>query len=383
MFKQKKWPYFTNKMRREVNKVLKSGKVNRWTGTKVNEFEKKFSEYVGHKYGIAVSNGTISLELCLKALGINSDDEVLVTSRSFIASANVVLAVGAVPIFCDVDYDTHNVDLENIKKRVSSKTKAIILVHLHGLPCEMEEIVEYCQKNNIFLIEDCAQAHGAIYKNKKVGSFGILSSWSFCQDKIITTGGEGGMITTNNYELYKEIWQMKDHGKNLEKITSKKKTFDFFYLHDTLGSNFRMTEMQAVLGLCGLKKLEKWINHRNDIAKIYNINFSKSDLFYVYYPKLYIRHAYYKYPITIYFDKLRIDKSKVLEILNDNKIKCFYGMCGEIYKEKVFNISDYTAINSKKLSENSILFLCDPTIGKKQAKLNCLKTIKILESYRK
>ena len=256
-----KYPYFNKSSLKKVKKVLESGRVNYWTGNECKDFEKEFSKYHNIKYSLSVSNGSVALEIALKALKLKKTDSVIVTPRSFIISASCVLNLGLKPIFADVD-DNGNLDIKGIKKAYNKNVKAIIVVHLNGLYCDLDPILNFAKKNKIFLIEDCSQAHGAIYKGKKVGSFGNISTWSFCQDKIISTGGEGGMISTNNRKLWLKLWSLKDHGKNLKSVFYKKHKTGFKWLHDDFGSNYRMTEMQATIVREQLKSLDKQIKKK-------------------------------------------------------------------------------------------------------------------------
>ena len=262
------YPYYDQNSIKKVKKILASGKVNYWTGKETISFEKEFSNYIGNKYSVAVSNGSVALEIAIKSLNLKKNDQVIVSPRSFVISASSVLNAGSNIKFADVDVNG-NLSIETIKKSYNKKIKAIILVHLNGLPCDMDPIIKFVRQNKIYLIEDCSQAHGAIYKGKKVGSHGHISIWSFCQDKIISTGGEGGMISTNNEKLWQRCWSEKDHGKNYKSVFLKKHKIGFRWLHDYLGSNFRMTEMQAALGREQLKTLEKQIKKRNLIANLY------------------------------------------------------------------------------------------------------------------
>ena len=251
-----------------VVKILKKNQTNYWTGEECKNFEKEFSNYHNIKYSVAVSNGSVALEIVLKALNLKPAAAVIVTPRSFVISASCVFNVGLKPIFADVDLNG-NVNIEGIKKAYKLGVKAIIIVHLNGLSCDLDPILKFVKEKKLYLIEDCSQAHGAIYKGKKVGSFGDIATWSFCQDKIISTGGEGGMISTNSKKLWLTCWSIKDHGKNYRSIFYKKHKTPFRWLHDNLGSNYRMTEMQAVIGREQLKTLDHQIQIRNKIAKIY------------------------------------------------------------------------------------------------------------------
>ena len=217
---------YDNKQITKVVNVLKKNKTNYWSGIECKKFEKEFSKYHNLKYSVAVSNGSVALEIALKALKLSQKDKVIVTPRSFIISASCVLNLGLEPIFADVD-NNGNLSIDGISKVFNKSVKAIIVVHLNGLACDMDPIINFVKKKNIFLIEDCSQAHGAIYKGAKVGSFGHISTWSFCQDKIISTGGEGGMISTNNKQLWLKCWSLKDHGKNYNSVFNKSKSRHF------------------------------------------------------------------------------------------------------------------------------------------------------------
>ena len=371
------YPYYNQDTIKKVQQVLKSGRVNYWTGKECTDFEKEFSKYIGNKHAITVSNGSVALELALKALNLKKKDEIIVSPRSFIISASCVLNLGLKPIFADVD-DNGNLNFEGIKKVYNKNVKAIIVVHLNGLSCDLDPILKFVKKNKLFLIEDCSQAHGAIYKDKKVGSFGHISTWSFCQDKIISTGGEGGMISTNNKELFLRIWSSKDHGKSYRSVFYKKHKTGFRWLHDDLGSNYRMTEIQAVIGREQLKLLDRQVEKRNFIAKLY-LNSLKN-----YYQKYDIlkkpdfkcqscpikqnlkkckkcKHAYYK--LNIFLNKKEI-QNKLIEELNKKKIKCMAGSCPEIYRETIFKrLGVYPKkrlTNAKLLGEKSITFPIDP-----------------------
>jgi len=363
------WPYYEEDSIQAVTNVLKSGKVNQWTGNEVKMFEKEFSEYIGTKYAIAVSNGTTALELALYALDIKEGDEVIVTSRTFVASANCIITRGATPIFADVDLKTQNISLKTVIKCITDKTKAIITVHLAGMPCDMDPIMNYVKNNNIYVIEDCAQAHGAKYKGRMVGSIGDINAWSFCQDKIMSTGGEGGMITLNDEMLYKKAWSYKDHGKNYDLIFSDemKKNKLFKFVHTIPGTNMRMTEMQAAIGRVLLKKLDNWVKTRRTNADILKKSLEKLDIFDILEPGKDYYHSYYKF--YAFLNDIKINRNDLIEYLNKNGVKCYSGSCSEIYLEKAYsNIDSAKSLNVarhpnvKKLGEISLMFLVHPTI---------------------
>jgi dTDP-4-amino-4,6-dideoxygalactose transaminase len=363
MCESKKWPIFNDYMIQNVINILKSGKVNQWTGSKVFEFEKKFSEYFGIKHSVAVFNGSVAIELCLKAIDLKIEDEVIVSSRTFIASASSINMCGGIPVFIDVDFNSQNITLEKIKEAVTDKTKAVILVHLAGWPCDVEEITNWCHSKNIYVIEDCAQAHGAKYNGKYVGSFGDINAWSFCQDKIISTGGEGGMITTNNSKLFLKAWSFKDHGKNYHKMFNHAGGVGLFrWVHDSLGTNWRMTEIQASIGLDALEYLDEWINIRRRNASFFNETFKNIPLVRLTIPDEKYFHTYYKYYCFIRpeFLKEGFTRNDIIFKLNDIQIPCSQGTCGEVYKEKAYDVNINLSI-TKELSDTSLMFLVDPS----------------------
>ncbi|HEZ7307134.1 TPA: polysaccharide biosynthesis protein [Neisseria meningitidis] len=252
------WPCFTQEEADAVSKVLLSNKVNYWTGSECRKFEKEFAAFAGTRYAVALSNGTLALDVALKAIGIGAGNDVIVTSRTFLASASCIVNAGANPVFADVDLNSQNISAETIKAALTSNTKAIIVVHLAGMPAEMDGIMDLAKEHDLWVIEDCAQAHGAKYKGKSVGSIGHVGAWSFCQDKIMTTGGEGGMVTTNDKTLWEKMWSYKDHGKSYDAVYHREHAPGFRWLHESFGTNWRMMEMQAAIGRIQLKRLPEW-----------------------------------------------------------------------------------------------------------------------------
>jgi len=392
-------PFYSSKAIKKIGTVLRSGKVNYWTGMECKKFEKEFSDYLGNKYSVALSNGSVALEVALKVLNLNRGDEVIVTPRSFIISASCTLNLGLKPIFSDVDING-NISIEGIKKIYTKKVKAIIIVHLNGLSCDLDPIINFVKKNKIFLIEDCSQAHGAIYKGRKVGSFGDISTWSFCQDKIISTGGEGGLISTNKQKLWKKCWSLKDHGKNYYKVLSKKHKIGFKWLHDNLGSNYRMTEMQAILGREQLKQLNQQIKKRNKIANLYlnklrdyfgkyNIlkkpNFKCQTCPLIHNEKSCHRctHAFYR--LNLFINKKKIKQNKLIEQLNKKNINCGVGSCPEIYREKLFKKLNFypkkRLKNAKLLGESSLTFTINPNRDLNKINLEINSIMTILKKY--
>lgn len=357
------WPQYDDDMIEHVADILRSGKVNQWTGTLVRQFEDIYANYFGTKHAIAISNGTAALEICLHALKLKKTDQVIVTSRSFIASASAITLAGATPIFVDVDPNSQNITLDNIINATTEHTKAVILVHLAGWPCDVDDIVEWCHSRNIYVVEDCAQSHGAKYKDKYLGTFGDINAWSFCQDKIISTGGEGGMITTNNTELYNLAWSYKDHGKNLEKVNTKNNTQLFRWIHDSIGTNARMTEIQASIGIDSLVKLEQWIEHRRESAEIFNNAFADLSICRLTIPDDKYYHCYYKYYFFIRPEYLAPGhtRNSIIQDIRSHDIVCSQGSCGEINRELAYDI-DVDVPVSKELFDTAIMLCVDPSI---------------------
>ena len=388
------WPSFTQEEADAVSQVLLSNKVNYWTGTECREFEKEFAAWAGTDYAVALANGTLALDVALQAMGIGEGDEVIVTPRSFIASVSTVVNAGAMPVFADVDNNTGNISATTIAPKITDKTKAIICVHLAGWPCDMDEIMALAKQHNLWVIEDCAQAHGAKYKGKPVGSIGHIGAWSFCQDKIMTTGGEGGMVTTNDKALWQKMWEYKDHGKNYDSIYHKQHPPGFRWLHDSFGTNWRMMEMQAVIGRIQLKKMAEWTNIRTQNAKILRdalTQFAGGQQF-LRIPDIEFHqvmggdsvHAYYKYYVYVRPENLpeNINRDSILNALNEKKIPCFSGSCSEIYLEKAFDNHpsrpNARLTVAKELGETSLMFLIHPTLTTNEMQTIATTTVDVL-----
>lgn len=363
------WPHFADDEIQAVVEVLKSGKVNQWTGTKVREFEKAFAESHGCQYGIALANGTLALELALYALGIGPGDDVITTAKTFVASASCVVMRGARPIIADVGLDSQNITPETIEAAMTPNTKAIIAVHMAGWPCDMDAIMALAEKHNLYVIEDCAQAHGALYKGKPVGSLGHVAAFSFCQDKIMTTGGEGGMLTTNDEALWKKAWAYKDHGKDYDLCFNTEHPPGFRWLHADFGTNWRMTEMQAAIGLRQLEKLPAWHEARKRNAAILSEALSKLPFLRVVTPPDNIEHAWYKYYVFVAPEKLPqgVTRDHLIDALAAAGLPAMTGGCSEIYHEACFKQHGYgperDLPNAHQLTETSMLFLIHPTLS--------------------
>ena len=362
------WPSYTTEEIEAVSKVMLSNKVNYWTGDECRNFEKEFATFANAKYAVALANGTLAIDLALIALDIGLGDEVIVTSRTFLASASCIVNAGAIPIFADVDLGSQNITADTIKEKLTSKTKAILCVHLFGWPCDMDPIMTFAKEHDLYVIEDCAQAHGSRYKGKSVGSIGDIGSWSFCQDKIMTTGGEGGMVTTNDEKLWNKMWAYKDHGKNYDSVYNKEHPAGFRWIHDSFGSNFRMMEIQAAIGRIQLVKLNEWLSKRKHNARMISETCCRLPCFRVPQIPTEIKHAYYKLCLFVDLSKMRTNwtRDRLIKEINDLGTPCLQGSCSEIYLEKAFDNTSFRPKqrleNAKLLGETSITFLVHPTL---------------------
>ena len=362
------WPYYEPDEIEAVTRVLQSGKVNYWTGEECRLFEKEYATAAGCNHAVALMNGTVALELALHGLDIPSGSEVITSPRTFIASASAAVARECVPVFADVDPDSGNITADTIARVITPKTKAIIAVHLAGWPCDMDPIMALAEKHGIKVVEDCAQANGAAYKGRPVGSLGHAAAFSFCQDTIITTGGEGGMLTTNDETVWRRAWEYKDHGKSWDAVYNRKHAPGFRWLHESFGTNWRMTEMQAAIGRVQLRKLPEWVQQRNkNMSLIFD---TLHDLSFLRVPRSgpdYI-HAGYKAYVYLRPEMMRPGwtRDRIIAETSERGVPCFSGSCGEIYLEKAF--SDCKALqqdrlpSAKLLGETSLLFPIHPTL---------------------
>jgi len=361
------WPCFETDERDAVARVLESGKVNYWTGEEGRQFEREYAEYVGTKHAVAVANGTVGLELALFALGIGPGDEVVTASRTFIASASCAVMRGARPIMADVHRDSQNITADTIRRALTPRTKAIIAVHLAGWPCDMDPILELARERGLKVIEDCAQAHGARYKGRPVGSMGDINSFSFCQDKIMTTGGEGGLVTTNNDEYYERAWSFKDHGKSYDAVYRRQHAPGFRWLHEQFGTNWRLTEMQSAMGRVLLRKLDQQVAARRRHAERLNAAFAKIPALRTTVPPNDTFHSYYKYYVFVRPEMLAKgwDRDRILNAIVAEGIPCFSGSCSEIYLEKAFDgmRPQHRLPVARELGDTSLMFLVHPTLS--------------------
>lgn len=371
------WPSFSDEEADAVRDVILSNKVNYWTGRECREFEAEFATWGGTRYAIALTNGTVALDVALKALGIGNGDEVVVTPRTFLASVSSIVNAGAVPVFADVDRDSQNITAESIRAVLTPRTRAVICVHLAGWPCDMDPIMALAAEHDLKVIEDCAQAHGAYYKGRPVGSIGHVGAWSFCQDKIMTTGGEGGMVTTNERELWSKMWSFKDHGKSWEAVYEREHPPGFRWLHESFGTNWRMMEVQAVIGRIQLQRMPAW--HKSRTANIERIWSAAAKLPGLRVPKVPADsvHAAYKCYVFVEPQLLKEGwtRDRVLEEISARGVPCFSGSCSEVYLEKAFDGTGWRPRErlpvARELGETSMMFMVHPTLTSVEIEKTC------------
>jgi dTDP-4-amino-4,6-dideoxygalactose transaminase len=392
------WPSYTLEEADAVHHIVLSNKVNYWTGTEACEFENEFATWCGTAHAVALANGTLALDVALKALGIGPGDEVVVTPRTFIASISCIVNAGAVPVFADVESDSGNISAQTIASVLSPRTKAVICVHLAGWPCDMDPIMALASKHDLKIIEDCAQAHGARYKGKPVGSIGHIGAWSFCQDKIMSTGGEGGMVTTNDESLWRAMWSFKDHGKSYEAVYERQHPPGFRWLHESFGTNWRMLEIQAVIGRIQLKRMSDWTSARKRNAEAIADVCSRFKALRV--PRVRCsgcsggcqrqdsacEHANYK--CYVYVEPEFLDsgwsRDKIIDAINAEGVPCYQGSCSEVYLEKAFNETGWRPKErlpiAKELGETSLMFLVHPTLTESEITKTCEVITKVMSA---
>lgn len=362
------WPSFSEEQVEAAIAVLRSGAVNYWTGEQGILFEREYAAYLGVEHAIAVANGTVALELALRALEVGPGAEVITTSRSFIASASSIVAVGATPVFADVDPISQNITAESIRLKLTVRTKAILAVHLAGWPCEMDSILELAKANHLAIIEDCAQAHGARFKGRPVGSIGTINAFSFCQDKIISTAGEGGLVATNDESLWEKAWACKDHGKSIDAVYRRTHPAGFRWLHDSFGSNGRMTEVQAAVGRVALRQLDAWVTERRRNASLWHDGLKDLKSVRITEPPEHIYHSYYKYYLFIKPSMLRADwsRDRIMQEISERGVPCTVGSCSEIYRERAFlslGPPHEPLPRARELGLTSLMFVVHPTLS--------------------
>jgi dTDP-4-amino-4,6-dideoxygalactose transaminase len=362
------WPSFSPEEVQAVADVLASNRVNYWTGEVCRAFERRFADWAEVPHAIALMNGTVALDAALFALGIGPGDEVIVTPRTFMASASCVAMTGATPVFADIDPDTQGLSAETIAAVLTPRTRAVIPVHLGGAPCDMDPIMALAEATGIKVIEDCAQAHGARYKGRSVGSIGHIGAWSFCQDKIMTTGGEGGMATTSDPALWSAMWSWKDHGKSWEGVYERPHPPGPRLVHDTFGLNGRMIEMQAAIGVIQLERMAGWTARRTELAQRLSQACAAHELFRL--PAITddVVHAWYRFYAFVRPERLAPGwtRERIIEAIVERGVPCFHGSAPEIYMERAFDGTPSRPAQrlpvARALGETSIAFLVHPTI---------------------
>jgi dTDP-4-amino-4,6-dideoxygalactose transaminase len=379
------WPAFSAEEADAVAAVLRSGKVNYWTGQECREFEREFAAFAGTAHAVSLANGTLALDLALQALGIGPGDEVIVTPRTFIASISTVVSAGATPVFADVDPDSGNISPATIAPVLTERTKAIIPVHLGGWPCDMPGILALADPRGIVVIEDCAQAHGARIGGQSVGSFGVIGAWSFCQDKIITTGGEGGMVTTHDAALWDRMWSYKDHGKNWDAVYNRQHAPGFRWLHESFGTNWRMLEMQAVIGRIQLRKLAEWTARRSAIAARYAAALAPfGDAVRAPLPAADLTSAWYRFYAYVQPHGLKPgwDRDRIVAEVTAQDVPLLHGTCSEVYLEKAFDGTPWRPLqrlpHARALGDTSLMFLTHPTLSDADVERICAAVTRVL-----
>ena len=362
------WPQYDADEIEAVQEVLASGRVNYWNGEEGRAFEREFASYCGVPYAIALANGTLALELALYALGIGAGDEVVVTPRTFLASASSIVMRGARPVFADVDPVSQNITPETVRPVLTERTKAIMTVHLAGWPCDMEGLRALADERGLKVIEDCAQAHGATYKGRPVGSLGDAAAFSFCTDKIMTTGGEGGMLLLQDEAAWRRAWSFKDHGKDWDAVYNTEHPPGFRWLHESFGTNWRLTEMQAAIGRIQLTKLDDWVARRRANAGALQEALADQPAIRLTPPPAEIGHAYYKYYAFVRPEALKTGwtRDRIIQALQERDVPCMQGICPEVYRERAFQGSGFRPAHrspvAKALGETSLMLPVHPTL---------------------
>ncbi len=339
------WPFYSDDEIAAASVVLHTGRVNYWTGGEGKLFETEYAAHCGVAHGIAIANGTLALEIALEALGLGAGDEVVVPARTFIATASAVARRGAKPVVADIDPVSQNLTAASVAVVLSARTKAVIPVHLAGWPVDMAPLMALAEHHGFKVVEDCAQAHGAMDRGRPVGSIGHIGCFSFCQDKIISTGGEGGMIVTNDSVLYKRMWALRDHGKSFDRVNAVDTPPGFKWLVSTFGTNARLTEFQSAIGRLQLKKLPHWTAQRNAHAARITEALSGLNAVTVPRPPADVVHAYYKYYAFVTPNALKDgwSRDRICAELNQKGIPAIAGACPDISHEDAFAAAGYRA----------------------------------------
>jgi dTDP-4-amino-4,6-dideoxygalactose transaminase len=379
------WPSFTDDEVQAVADVIRSNRVNYWTGQAGRAFEREFAEWCNTRHAVALGNGTLALDVALRALNIGPGDEVVVTPRTFLASVSCVVTAGASPVFADVDRDSGNITADTIEAALTPRTRAILCVHLGGWPCDMPAIMDLAERRKLAVIEDCAQAHGARCGDRHVGSFGDVGAWSFCQDKIMTTGGEGGMVTTDDHSLWSAMWSYKDHGKSWEAVYEREHAPGFRWVHDSFGTNWRMLEVQAAIGRIQLRRLGDWTARRTQNALRIVETCARQPALRTPLPASDFTHAYYRLYTYVRPEWLNAgwDRSRIIAEIGALGVPCYSGSCSEVYLEKAFDATAFRPAErlpvARELGETSLAFLVHPTLTDDEIGQTCDAISTVLE----
>ena len=384
MTERGRWPDYSEAEIAAAADCLRRGDVNGLVGQEVSRFEAEFAAWCGAAHALAVANGTVALDLALWGLDLPKGSEVIVTPRSYVASASVVVNAGLVPIFADVDPETGNLSAETIAPCITERTSAILVVHLNGWPCDMDPILALARTHGLRVIEDCAQAHGARYRGRSVGTLGDVAAWSFCQDKIMTTGGEGGMVTTDDAELAERMWSIRDHGKSRAAMRGAHPP-GFRWVVESFGTNWRLTGPQAAIGRVQLGLMPDWSARRATASEVLRQALLP-------YPCITVpsdrcagclgacdrgaegcRHAHYRLQVWVNEEHLAPgwSRDRIIEALDpvfgdDAR----HGPCPTIYDEKAFREAglapEEPLATAVALGERSIMFKIYPTMTRAQ-----------------
>jgi dTDP-4-amino-4,6-dideoxygalactose transaminase len=332
------WPAYDEEQVEATTRILRTGKVNYWTGDECRQFEAEFAAYHGVPHAVSLANGTLALELALRILGVGPGDEVIVTPRSFFASVSSIVLMGAEPVFAEVDAASQVITPETVEAVITPRTKAIIAVHLAGWPCDMPGIMRVARDHGLRVVEDCAQAHGPRIGGQLVGTFGDVGAFSFCQDKIITTAGEGGMVVMNDPALWSAAWAWKDHGKSWDRVHATDHPQGFRWLHESFGTNWRMIEIEGAIGRIQLRRLDDWVARRRAHADRLTAGLADLDALRLTDPPEDVFHAFYKYYAFVRPERLRSgwNRDRILTALAAEGIPGLSGSCPEMYREAAF-----------------------------------------------
>ncbi len=380
-----------------AERVLRSGKFSRLSGVEAHSFEQEYAAWFGVKHAIGANNGTSAIHMALAALEIGPGDEVIHTSHCFIGTATPTAHNGATPVFADIDPRTFNIDPKSIEAKITPRTKAIVPVHINGCPADMDEIMDIARRHNLYVIEDAAQAHGALYKGKKVGTIGDVGCFSFWEDKLMTTAGEGGIIITDNDEIAKRAIMFQNHGEAA--ADSSYYVGERLYHHEILGWNYRMNELQGAVGREQLKKLDASIEGRRRNAHMLTELFNEVEGILPPYEPEYVKHVFYKYIIRLDRKVLDIDAKDFVAALQAEGIPCSRRYPTPLHKQPVFEkkrglgkgqfpFTDEVSYgsglpNCEELPHDLVRLLMNPNMAEEEVTDTVKAVKKVVEAYRK